>query len=157
MGDRIEELPVDQILPSKEERDILNTLYDPKLAVDSRMTNTKNHSTGAIGNMEDTEDGEDMEGIEEGNDRLKMMLNKQQRGGGRGGVPSKKGMKEEMQTAVLIGILFFLCNLEKTNQLVESMVPFLKTSSISRGIFKAVVFTMVVYLVMNWSFFKITK
>ena len=156
MGDRIEELPVDQILPSKEERDILNTLYDPKLAVDSRMTNTKNHSTGAMGNMEDIEDGEDMEGIEEGNDRLKMMMNKQQRGGGRTTTP-KKGMKEEVQTAVVIGILFFLCNLEKTNQLVESMVTFLKTSSISRGIFKAVVFTMVVYLVMNWSFFKITK
>jgi hypothetical protein len=152
MGDRIEELPVDQILPSKEERDILNTLYDPKLSIDSR--NTTHASNVSM------DDDMDIDMDVDGNERMKMMTSNkqhlQQRGGG-GGIDSKKGMKEEMQTAVLIGILFFLCNLEKTNQLVESMIPFLKTSSISRGIFKAVVFTMVVYLVMNWSFFKIKK
>ena len=153
MGDLIGELPVDQILPSKEERDILNTLYDPKLAVDSRTTNTKNYSTGR-GDMNDINDSDDSEDPEEGNGRMKTMMYKPQQGGR---VVPKIGMKEEIQTAVLIGILFFLCNLEKTNQLVESMVPFLKTSSISRDIFKAVIFTMVVYLVMNWSFFKIKK
>ena len=152
MGDRIEELPVDQILPSKEERDILNTLYDPKLVIDPRKTIRASNVS-----MDDDMDVDmDVDRDLEGNEKMKMMTNKQ-RGSGGGGVHSKKGMKEEMQTAVVIGILFFLCNLEKTNQLVENMVPFLKTSSISRGIFKAVVFTMVVYLVMNWSFFKIKK
>ena len=138
MGDRIDDLPVDQILPSKEEREILNTLYDAR---------EKYHP-------------DSLEQEEEDNIRNMTKKNKpssSERKGGRGGFGDGSVIQGEMNTILVLGLLFLVLTTPQLDRMISSMAPFFQGSDVSRLLVKTMLFVMMSYLLMNWGFLCVKK
>lgn len=129
MGDRIDDLPVDQILPSKEEREILNTLYDAR---------EKYHP--------DSHEQEDMT-------KRNKPSSSEQRNNGRG----NGGIQGEMNTILVLGLLFLVLTTPQLDRMISSMAPFFQGSDVSRLLVKTMLFVMMSYLLMNWGFLCVKK
>lgn len=135
MGDRIDDLPVDQILPSKEEREILNTLYDAR---------EKYHP--------DSHEQEEEDNIRNNMTKRNKSSSSEQRKGGRG-----NGIQGEMNTILVLGLLFLVLTTPQLDRMISSMAPFFQGSEVSRLLVKTMLFVMMSYLLMNWGFLRVKK
>jgi len=132
MGDRIEELPVDQIVPSKDEKQILDSMFVPSGPVPTNLKKSKNESPPPV------------------------KLTPPPPLPGEGEVPTN-GLKNELQTAVLLALLFCACSIPQMDGILTSMIPFLKRSDIFCILAKGVLFMMIAYLMLNWDLLVITR
>ena len=141
MGDRIDDLPVDQILPSKEEREILNTLYDPR---------ERYHPDSDRDN-----DSRDKRSMGMGPSRASMSsLFSENDGGGKHSGTTFQG---ELNTIMMLGLLFLLLSTPQLDRIIAGMAPFLQGSELSRMLIKTMLFVMIAYLMMNWGLIRVSK
>ena len=140
MGDRIDDLPVDQILPSKEEREILNTLYDAR---------ERYHPDS------DEQEEDNIRNMTKKNKPTSSEPRKGGRGGGGGG--GNGGIQGEMNTILVLALLFLVLTTPQLDRLISSMAPFFQGSDVSRLLVKTMLFIMMSYLLMNWGFLRVKK
>jgi hypothetical protein len=148
MGDRIDDLPVDQILPSKEEREILNTLYDPR---------ERYHPDS--GGDDDSRDKRSMMAAPSRASMSSLFAeNDPFQGGGGGGKPSgSTTFQGELNTIMMLGLLFLLLSTPQLDRIIAGMAPFLQGSELSRMLIKTLLFVMIAYLMMNWGLIRVSK
>jgi len=142
MGDRIDDLPVDQILPSKEEREILNTLYDPR---------ERYHPDS--GGDDDSRDKRSMMAAPS-RASMSSLFSENGESGKHSGSTTFQG---ELNTIMMLGLLFLLLSTPQLDRIIAGMAPFLQGSELSRMLIKTLLFVMIAYLMMNWGLIRVSK
>lgn len=133
MGDRIDELPVDQIVPSSDEKQILESMF----------VNAVAEPTGA---QAVPKRGNEVRDFRQGMApvvREPYEAYEASRNGGKGSI------RQEIQTVGLLTVLFFVCALPKMDEWIGTMIPFLRQTPIFRLLFRSVCFMMIAYILIN--------
>jgi hypothetical protein len=165
MGDRIDDLPVDHILPSKEEREILNTLYDNdegikgikdiRKNINNNINNqqrpilTSPNNTkpgGSLSSQEKKESYDDDEEEEhyQGEEYRRQVVKKPIKNNG------KTTLYQEVKLTFFLGLLFLVFNSNYAHQWFEKMLPLKFRTEIFCSGLKCIAFTMIVFITMNW-------
>ena len=144
MGDFITGLPVDQIVPSKDEKEILDTMFVPSGPTPTTTIRMPRKPVDA--------------GPHHVMDLQPTMVP-----GAAVPMPSssprqvKKSFQKELGTAISLAVLFLVCALPYWDTMWFSMLPFLRQSGIWCLVCKAVVFMMIAYLMLNWEILKVSS
>jgi len=161
MGDRIDDLPVDHILPSKEEREILNTLYDNDEGIKDIRDVRKNIKdiNNNINNQqrptltppskshekkESYDDEEEEEEHYQGEEYRRQVVKKPIKNNG------KTTLFQEVKLTLFLGLLFLAFNSNYAHQWFEKMLPLKFRTEIFCSGLKFIAFTMIVFITMNW-------
>lgn len=137
MGDRIENLPVDQIVPSLDEKQILDSMFVASQPSPTATSTVRRPPPSPIPSPPPPP---------------AMMLPD---------APSSpaprvphRSIQSEIRTAFSLTVLFLLFSVPHGDTLLGSMIPFLQRSQISRAVCKALIFMMVAYLMLNWEILR---
>lgn len=138
MGDRIENLPVDQIVPSLDEKQILESMF---VASQPPPTATSTVHRPMVSPSPTPSSIPPPPPV--------LLLD----------APSAsqshhRSMQSEIRTAFSLTLLFLLFSIPHGDTLLGSMIPFLRRSDISRLVCKALIFMMVAYLMLNWEILR---
>jgi hypothetical protein len=148
MGDRIDDLPVDHILPSKEEREILNTLYDNDEGIKDlnirKNINNQQRPTLTAKSQEKKESYNDDEEEHYEGENERQVVRKPIKNNG------KTTLFQEVKLTLFLGLLFLVFNSNYAHQWFEKMLPLKFRTEIFCSGLKCIAFTMIVFITMNW-------
>lgn len=165
MGDRIDNLPVDHILPSKEEREILNTLYDndnsdnnEDIRKNIKDINNINNINNNINSQQrptltssksqekkESYDEEEEEHYQEENEEYcRQVVKKPIKNNG------KTTLFQELKLPFFLGVLFLCFNSNFAHQFFEKMLPPKFRTEIFCSGLKFIAFGIIVFITMNW-------
>ena len=163
MGDRIEDLPVDQIVPSTDEKQILDSMFvssgpRPTASLRPPSTPATHSKTIPIGEYETTPDAKLNDNLMYAPPVASTQSSPVQ------GVqysppvqPPVNPLKQEFRSAVFLCLIFVVCSMPQTDKLLGSMMPFLQRSSISTLAFKSILFMMISYTMLNWEMISVRQ
>lgn len=136
MGDRINDLPVDHIVPSTDEKQILDSMFVPSAPRPTTSVRLNAESLQKAAPQIAVVDRVDRV------DRVDYMEQEQ-------ALPVKNPLKQEIRSAILLAVLFIVCAMPHTDRFLSAMMPFLQHSPIACLACKAVLFMMIAYILLN--------
>ena len=153
MGDRIIDLPVDHIVPSTDEKQILDSMFVPSAPrpTTSVRMNVSSANPEPVPQQQLGTSVSFSPIVPDVGDSHPPNVHHPQ-----ALLPVKNPLKQEIRSAVLLAVLFVLCAMPYMDRFLGAMMPFLQRSPIASLASKTVLFMMIAYIMLNWEMLRAT-